>query len=105
MTAIEQGLTIREARIAYRITNEKSIREWLRQYKSEKVEICEGNAALMAKKKNAALPDSDLEKEALKKALQEAELKIKALNTLIDAAEDQLKVAIRKKSGAKPSPK
>ena len=40
---------------------------------------------------------------ALEKALQEAELKIKALNTLIDVAEDQLKIDIRKKSGAKQS--
>ena len=44
-----------------------------------------------------------LEKEALQKALQEAELKIKALNTLIDVAEEQLKIDIRKKSGAKQS--
>ena len=39
----------------------------------------------------------------LQKALQEAELKIKALNTLIDVAEEQLKIEIRKKSGAKQS--
>jgi hypothetical protein len=39
----------------------------------------------------------------LKKALQEAELKIKALNTLIDAAEDQFKISIRKKPGARQS--
>lgn len=54
----------------------------------------------MAKDKSSL---KDLEKEALEKALQEAELKIKALNTLIDVAEDQLKIDIRKKSGAKQS--
>lgn len=43
----------------------------------------------------------DPEKAALQNALQQAELKIKALNTLIDVAEEQLKIAIRKKSGAK----
>ena len=43
------------------------------------------------------------EKESLEKALKEAELKIKALNTLIDVAEEQLKIDIRKKSGAKQS--
>ena len=42
--------------------------------------------------------------EALKKALEEAELKIKALNTLIDVAEEQFKIAIRKKPGAKQLP-
>lgn len=56
----------------------------------------------MAKVKRST---QDLEKEALHRALQEAELKIKALNTLIDVAEDQLKVDIRKKSGAKQSQK
>jgi hypothetical protein len=47
------------------------------------------------------LPDP--EKEALKKALAEAQLKISALNTLIDVAEDQFKIRIRKKAGARQS--
>ena len=45
----------------------------------------------------------DGELEALKKALSEAQLKITALNTLIDVAEEQLNINIRKKSGAKQS--
>ena len=40
---------------------------------------------------------------ALKKALEQAELKIKALNTLIDVAEEQFKIPIRKKPGARQS--
>lgn len=103
VTAIEEGrLTIKDAKIAYRIKSEKSIRDWLRQYKREKVEICIENTLPMAKIKPSA---QDLEKEALHRALQEAELKIKALNTLIDVAEDQLKIDIRKKSGARQSQK
>jgi transposase len=47
------------------------------------------------------LPDA--EKEALKKALAEAQLKISALNTLIDVAEAQFKIRIRKKAGARQS--
>jgi transposase len=101
VTAIEQGRsTIKEAKTAYNIKNENIIRSWLLQYKSEKVEICIANTFQMAKEKSSS---KDLEKEALQKALQEAELKIKALNTLIDVAEDQLKIDIRKKSGAKQS--
>ncbi len=101
VTAIEQGrFTIKEAKTAYNIKTEKIIRSWLVQYKSEKVEICIENTSPMAKDKSSS---KDLEKEALQKALQEAELKIKALNTLIDVAEDQLKIDIRKKSGAKQS--
>lgn len=56
--------------------------------------------ALMA---NKNVISNDIEKQALQQALQEAELKIKALNTLIDVAEDQLRIDIRKKSGAKQS--
>lgn len=101
VTAIGQGrLTIKEAKTAYNIKTEKIIRSWIGQYKSEKVEICIENTSPMAKDKSSS---KDLEKEALEKALQEAELKIKALNTLIDVAEDQLKIDIRKKSGAKQS--
>lgn len=106
VTAIEQGrMTIHEAQIAYKIKSGKSIRDWIRQFKSEKVEICIENTAPMAKRKLPKPTVIDADKDALQKALQEAELKIKALNTLIDVAEDQLKIDIRKKSGAKPSQK
>jgi len=55
---------------------------------------------VMAKKNK---PFSTAKAEALQKALEETELKIKALNTLIDVAEEQLKIDIRKKSGARQS--
>lgn len=99
VTAIEQGrLSVKEARTAYNVRNEKTIRDWLLRYKSEKVEICiEKNASMDTENPLSR----DTEKEALQKALQQAELKIKALNTLIDVAEDQLKIDIRKKPGAK----
>ena len=101
VTAIEQGrLTIKDAKTAYNIKSDKIIRNWIVQYKSEKVEICIENTSVLAKDKKTK---KDLEKEALLQALKEAELKIKALNTLIDVAEDQLKIDIRKKSGAKQS--
>lgn len=102
VTAIEQGrMTISEARASYGIRTEKTIRDWLLRHKDEKVEICIENTPPMPDKPSPR----DLEKEALQKALKEAELKIKALNTLIDMAEEQLKIDIRKKSGAKQSPK
>jgi transposase len=48
---------------------------------------------------------SDIEREntELKKALELAMLKVAGLETLIDVAEDQLNISIRKKSGAKQS--
>ncbi|WP_395049659.1 hypothetical protein [Flavobacterium sp.] len=103
VTAIEQGrMSIKEAQTAYGVKNEKIIRNWLTQYKTEKVELCIVTEPKMAKKTK---PFSTAQAEALKKALEEAELKIKALNTLIDVAEEQLKIDIRKKSGAKQSSK
>ena len=41
----------------------------------------------------------------LKRQLALSELKVEALETMIDIAEEQLKVDIRKKPGAKPSKK
>lgn len=103
VTAIEQGrMSIKEAQTAYGVKTEKIIRNWLTQYKTEKVELCIITEPVMAKKTK---PVSAAQTEALQKALEEAKLKIKALNTLIDVAEEQLKIDIRKKSGAKQSSK
>jgi transposase-like protein len=101
VTAIEQGrMSIKEAQIAYVVKTEKTIRNWLTQYKTEKVELCIITEPVMTKKTK---PVSAAQTEALQRALEEAKLKIKALNTLIDVAEEQLKIDIRKKSGAKQS--
>lgn len=101
VSAIEQGrMSIKEAQLAYNIRNSTTISKWLIQYKSEKVEICIEKQRPMIKKKKVEVTSQTA---ALQKALQEAELKIKALNTLIDVAEEQLKIDIRKKSGAKQS--
>ena len=103
VTAIEQGrMSIKEAQTAYNIKTERLIRNWLTQFKAEKVELCHVTEPAMAKKSQ---PISTAEALALKKALEEAEMKIKALNTLIDVAEEQLKIDIRKKSGARQSSK
>jgi transposase len=101
VSALEQGrMSLKEAQVAYKIKSSRIIREWLRQYKSEKVEICIEKQVPMSKKKKVPAASQTA---ALQKALEEAELKIKALNTLIDVAEEQLKIDIRKKSGARQS--
>ncbi|MNQ54963.1 Transposase [compost metagenome] len=41
VTAIEKGrMSIKEAQTAYGVKNEKIIRNWLTQYKTEKVKLC-----------------------------------------------------------------
>jgi transposase len=98
---IEQGhLTAHAARKAYGLSGD-TLNKWLRSSVKENVELAVYDPFEM-KEKSKIEPDiPDPEKEALKKALEHAQMKISALNTLIDVAEDQFKIAIRKKAGAK----
>lgn len=101
VSAIEQGrMSIQEVQDAYGIKSSKLIRDWIIQFKNENDQLCVLNGQVMSKNLNKNLSPNEL---ALEKALEEAELKIKALNTLIDLAEEQLNIDIRKKSGAKQS--
>jgi transposase len=69
----------------------------------ENVELAAYDPIEMKDKPVGQPAQADPEKEALKKALEDAQLKISALNTLIDVAEDQFKIKIRKKAGARQS--
>jgi len=104
--AIQEGrMTIFEARAAYRVNSTVTITKWIKETKRENAELVASNVSLMANKEQNQQPDPDPKKalaEALKK-LEEAELKVKALNTLIDVAEEQFKISIRKKAGARQS--
>ena len=101
VSAIEQGrMSIQEVQDAYGIKNSNLIRDWILQFKNENDQLCELNGQVMSKNLTKNIGSNEL---ALEKALEEAELKIKALNTLIDLAEEQLNIDIRKKSGAKQS--
>ena len=104
--AIQEGLmTIFEARAAYRVNSTVTITKWIKESKRENAELVASNLSVMTNKKQNQQPDPDSKKalaEALKK-LEEAELKVKALNTLIDVAEEQFKISIRKKAGARQS--
>jgi transposase-like protein len=107
--AIEEGrMTVAEAKLAHNLGWTPTIKKWLRHFQRENEELVATNKTLMAKKaeNQQQQPDPDPGKEALEEALkklQESELKVKALNTLIDIAEEQFKISIRKKPGAKQS--
>jgi hypothetical protein len=97
--AIREGrMTLQEAKLAYNMKSYNAIITLLRQEK-ENSEL----SGDMENKPPHSPKGEDEEKKALQKALEEAQLKIKALNTLIDVAEDQFKIPIRKKPGAKQS--
>jgi transposase len=101
--SIEQGtLTRHQASKAYGL-GPTVLTKWLRESIKENVELAVYDPFAMEKKPTEEPDLPDPEKQALKKALDEAQMKIRALNTLIDVAEDQFKIAIRKKPGARQS--
>ena len=98
----EGRMSIDEARRAFNLPSSSVVKRYLQQAEKEKAELSR-IAQLMEKNEVRSEAISSEDAVALKKALEEAELKIKALNTLIDVAEDQFKISIRKKPGAKQS--
>ncbi|MEJ5964438.1 transposase [Pedobacter immunditicola] len=102
LRAVACGMSIREARISFGIANNAIIYAWMKEEKKENDDLSLVNSPAMAK--DVKNTDSD-EVKALKKALAFEQLRNKALNTLIDIAEEQFKVDIRKKDGARQSPK
>jgi transposase len=105
--AIEEGrMTVAEAKLAYNIHWTPTIKKWLRDAKRENEELVSFNTTIMSNEKDKQQPAPEPSKKTLDQALKELEeekLKVKALNTLIDIAEENLKISIRKKPGAKQS--
>jgi transposase len=98
--AIREGrMTLQEAKLTYNMKSYTAIMNLLRVEE----EISDLSEDMKSKANAAGNGQEDAEKKALQEALEEAQLKIKALNTLIDVAEDQFKISIRKKPGAKQS--
>ena len=95
-------MSVSEAVIAFDISSRGLIHGWIDKFKAENTEISISNPIEMPKKKINPL---EAENRALRQALFKANLKNKALDTLIDVAEEHLKIDIRKKHGAKQSPK
>jgi len=101
--AVQEGrMTIREARLAFNLSSTQLVNRYLKEAEEEKTEL-HRISTLMDKNEVRSEAISSEDAMALKKALEEAELKIKALNTLIDVAEDQFNISIRKNPGARQS--
>jgi len=101
--AVNSGMSVRKAMVAYNISSKSSVLKWIKNISEENTEISISNPIEMPK--NPTLKSENAEIIALRKALEEANMKNRALNTLIDVAEEQLKIDIRKKSGARQSSK
>lgn len=106
VNAVVSGrLSMREAQLTYGIKTDRTIQRWIEEFEQENADLVASNEALMKKDKTSKKDTADNKSDvkALQKALEDAQLKIAALNTLIDVAEEQLKINIRKKPGAKQS--
>lgn len=103
--AIAQGkLTVKQAVTAYQIPA-TTIYSW---QKKEKAELESSKDHLLKKSTKVSIVKPSVENggdeiKRLQQQLADANLRIAALNTLIDVAEEQLKINIRKKPGAKQS--
>jgi transposase len=98
---VESGMSLKEAEIAFGIPT-SSIKYWIAKFaKNDDLAGCK--PVFMPKRPTDALTSDEV--RALQKALAEEKLKVAGLNTLIDIAEEHLKIDIRKKSGAKQSSK
>ena len=95
------GVSLRKL-AAKRRVNFRTIHRWVKQFEAE-LGI---DRAEMKKKEEAALAireelDSAAEIKRLKRELEEARLFGELMSTMIDIAEDQMGIEIRKKPGAK----
>jgi transposase len=90
----EQKITKPQAQKLYKVSK-KTLNTWLLNAKKEEVELVRSNDTNMLP---IPLDSSPID---LRRELNDANLKIKALETMIDIAEQKFKISIRKKSGAK----
>jgi transposase len=90
---LSRRMTIHEANVAYGVKGRDTVKRWIREYQKE----------LTYLKENPE-PDSDTRKlSSVEEELKAANLRVLALETMIDVAEEELQIKIRKKRGAKQS--
>ena len=103
--AVQNGsMTMREAMAIYQLRSDTTIRRWILKDARENNDLVDLNQTSLKKEQSRDQPPGQQaadETEVLHRQLADAKLKIAALNTLIDVAEEQLKINTRKKPGAK----
>lgn len=92
---VEGRMSVKEAQAAYHIASGSTVRRWVRVYKQQNRELA---ALHQSSSDMSSLPDTTNQQD---KELQQARLKIAALEAMIDLAEQHYTISIRKKSGAK----
>jgi len=111
MKKAEKTLTEKEAIIAEYLLGEESYRQlglkhgvdfrlihlWVTKFQDRPVRKLKPKSVL----KNEAVDQLPTDVRELQEQLRKSKLHVELLNTMIDIAEDQLKISIRKKSGTK----
>lgn len=92
-----------EARWKYGIKGKSAVLDWIRKFEESKKGTM--NAKKKFGKSGKSIEELEAENERLKQELELEQLRSRALNVMIDIAEDQFKIPIRKKHGARQSKK
>lgn len=104
MTIIEEGIGATEAKNRFGIKNESTIRNWINKYNQNLLSLPEkqdNNSDMQ----ELSQEDIDKKVKELEKQLSYEKMKSHALDTMIEVAEKELKISIRKKSVTKQSKK
>ncbi len=98
-------ITKEGARRKYNLRGKSAILKWIRKFEKEASLVTE--KPFLSEMKQEELNPEELQKriKELEKALEDATLKADAYSTMIDIAEKELKINIRKKSATKQSKK
>ena len=98
------GVTLRELESKCGVSS-TTIHRWVKAFEAQKGPPKRADGSFMGKKawQSLVVRETEMSSEVreLRKELEEARLYNKLLNTMIDIAEDQMGIDIRKKRGAK----
>jgi len=101
-------ITAKEVSTKYNIPGGSTVIRWLKKYQEEQAELAKlpsMSTEPVKSETNDLSANSAEDYRKLQEELKLARLKVAALETMIDIAEDQFNIEIRKKSGTKPSEK
>lgn len=103
---LSTNMSQKELREKYNILGNRTIQHWIRKFdlptpSQHQIEL----RRIMAKEKEKTPYERELEAKVrqLEEQLENEKLRTLALSTMIDLAEKELKISIRKKSGARQS--
>ena len=103
ISQIESGkLTKERARKVYQIKGKSAILNWMRKYAKPKTTFTEKSSIPMTGK-DETTKELLLRIQQLERSLEDAELKAESYSKMIDIAERELKISIRKKYNTKQS--